>query len=219
MSLLGRAAVVIWVELPRGLHAEHDAWHSYEHLPERMGIPGFLRGRRAAALDSAAPEQRFALYELEDIAVTTSPAYLERLNDPTPWSCKVQSQCRLSRTLCRVSASHGEGTGSELVTVRFSSTAGREHALRDALKLQVLAGQRGLVGVHLLERDAGTVRPLTNEERLRRGGVDAFAGWVLLIEAYDAEAALRTLDPATLAEFGGTTCAYRLSHIMKGMVA
>ena len=26
--------------------AEHDDWHTHEHLPERLAIPGFLRGTR-----------------------------------------------------------------------------------------------------------------------------------------------------------------------------
>lgn len=29
---------------------EHDDWHTHEHLPERLSIPGFLRGTRWVAL-------------------------------------------------------------------------------------------------------------------------------------------------------------------------
>ena len=25
---------------------EHDEWHTHEHLPERLSIPGFVRGTR-----------------------------------------------------------------------------------------------------------------------------------------------------------------------------
>ena len=86
MALLGKAAVVIWCEVAPAMHAEHDAWHSFEHLPERMGVPGFRRGRRAAALDPDARQARFVLYEIDDISVSTSAPYLERLNNPTSWS-------------------------------------------------------------------------------------------------------------------------------------
>jgi hypothetical protein len=51
-------------------------------MPERVGIPGFLRGRRYRAIDAAA--EYFTLYEAEDAAVLTGAHYLERLNNPTP---------------------------------------------------------------------------------------------------------------------------------------
>ena len=89
MSLLGKAAIAIWCHIDASLLAEHDAWHSGEHLPERLAIPGFLRGRRCRAPDEAAAWPYFILYEVRDAAVTTSPAYLERLNNPTPWSRKL----------------------------------------------------------------------------------------------------------------------------------
>lgn len=28
---------------------EHDRWHTHEHLPERLSIPGFRRGTRWVA--------------------------------------------------------------------------------------------------------------------------------------------------------------------------
>ncbi len=34
------------------VQVEHDDWHSHEHLPERLSIPGFLRGSRWRALAS-----------------------------------------------------------------------------------------------------------------------------------------------------------------------
>ena len=40
MALLGKAAVVIWVDMDAGMLDQHDVWHSAEHLPERMGVPG-----------------------------------------------------------------------------------------------------------------------------------------------------------------------------------
>jgi hypothetical protein len=31
--------------------AEHDRWHTQEHLPERLAITGFLRGTRWTAIE------------------------------------------------------------------------------------------------------------------------------------------------------------------------
>jgi hypothetical protein len=222
MALLGKAAVAIWVEMDPGMLGAHDLWHSNEHLPERMGVPGFLRGRRCAAADpGAAP--RFILYELADIAVSTSAPYLERLNNPTHWSKRVMANCRLSRTLCRVAASHGDGVGAGMLTIRLAPRPGEERALQSWLvdeALPELAKKAGVVGAHLLQKDAATVKPVTSEERLRRGGADASADWVILVEAFSAELAA---DAAAglLAELGkrgaasGTIAAgYTVSHVM-----
>jgi len=42
--MLGRAAVAMWWDVPPDVRAEWEDWHSHEHMPERLGIPGFLRG-------------------------------------------------------------------------------------------------------------------------------------------------------------------------------
>lgn len=175
MSLLGTAAIAIWCEIDASQRAEHDAWHSEEHLPERTGIPGFLRGRRCRAVDEAARWPYFILYEVRDAAVMTSPAYLERLNNPTPWSRKMMAACRLSRTLCRVLASHGAGVGGQVLTVQNPAAA----------QIDQLASTRGLTGVHLLERDSALARPRTNEEGLRRGSGDEAVERVLVIEGHE----------------------------------
>jgi len=39
------------VECPAELEQEFHAWYNLEHVPERLGIPGFLDGRRYAALE------------------------------------------------------------------------------------------------------------------------------------------------------------------------
>ena len=42
----GRAAVAMWWDIPPELKAEFEDWHLHEYMPERLGIPGFLRGTR-----------------------------------------------------------------------------------------------------------------------------------------------------------------------------
>jgi len=61
MSLAGQGAVAIWHDIAPEGRSDFYAWHGREHMPERVGIPGFLRGRRYIALDGA-PEF-FNLYE------------------------------------------------------------------------------------------------------------------------------------------------------------
>jgi hypothetical protein len=187
--LLGKAAIAIWCHIDAPLRAEHDAWHSGEHLPERLAIPGFLRGRRCRAPDDAAAWPYFILYEVRDAAVMTSAAYLERLNNPTPWSRKLFASCRLSRTLCRVVESRGMGLGGEVLTFTGEGNA------REILETT------GVTAVHVLERDRSLERPRTSEEGLRRGA-DESVERIVVVEGHD----LRSL---TLP--GGR---YRLSHAL-----
>ena len=190
MGLLGKAAIAIWCHIDLSLRAEHDAWHSGEHLPERLAIPGFLRGRRCRAVNEATEWPYFILYEVRDASVMTSPAYLERLNHPTPWSRKIFAACRLSRTLCRVVESHGVGVGGLVLTSTENADPGR------------IMKMPGVTAVHLLERDSSLERPRTSEESLRAGGRDASVERVLVVEGHDLGAL----------ELPGER--YRLSHVV-----
>ena len=65
MPLLGRAAMLLGFDIAAEAVDEHDDWHTHEHLPERLAIPGFLRGTRWVAIDGA---PRYAvLYEVESL--------------------------------------------------------------------------------------------------------------------------------------------------------
>lgn len=50
MPLLGSAAMLLAFDIVADAITEHDHWHTYEHLPERLGITGFLRGTRWVAM-------------------------------------------------------------------------------------------------------------------------------------------------------------------------
>ena len=118
MSLLGEAAMVFWHDITDG-DDDYKDWHSNEHMSERVGVPGFLRGRRARSLRGE--PQYFIMYEVDSVEVLTSRAYLDRLNDPSPWTEQVLSRYRNSnRTLCRLDDTRGLGTGRFLVTCRMA---------------------------------------------------------------------------------------------------
>ena len=59
------------------MRTEFEHWHSHEHFPERLGIPGFLRATRWISANGG--EGIFVLYELEAHGVVSSPAYLASL--------------------------------------------------------------------------------------------------------------------------------------------
>ena len=192
--MLGRAAIAMWWDIAREMDAEFEHWHTHEHMPERLSIPGFLRGTRFKAL-SGGPSY-FILYETRSVATTTQGPYVERLNNPTPWSSKMMSHHRnMVRSLCRVRASFGGGLAHAVATLRFSPLPRKAKPLAQWLSAQALPAlpaREGLSGAHLLESLPPAQVPRTAEQAIR--GNDARADWVLLVSGYDAEAVKTVLQ-------------------------
>lgn len=173
--MLGKAAVAMWWDIAPEVRGEWEDWHTREHMPERLSIPGFLRGTRWIA-ESGQPSY-FVLYEAERLETITGGAYLERLNNPTPWSLQMMPHHRnMVRSLCEVRATWGGGVPQTLATIRFSP----------ASDLPELAQRQGLTGAHLLQSVPMAATPQTTEQKIRGG--DARADWVLLIGGYDSKA-------------------------------
>jgi len=166
--------------------AEHDDWHTHEHLPERLSIPGFLRGSRWVATRG---EPRYmVLYEVRELATLTSAAYLERLNNPSAWTSKMMPHYRgMRRGLCAVAGSVGLGMGNATCVFRFKPREEPAGSLRSWLLqefLPTLPVRRGIGSAHLLEN--ASAAPMTTEQRIR--GADAGVDSVLLIMGYEVEA-------------------------------
>jgi hypothetical protein len=213
--MLGHAALAMWWDIPAPMQAEFEDWHSHEHMPERLGIPGFLRGTRWIGL-SGQPSY-FVLYETAGLETLTGGAYLERLNDPTPWSRKMMPyHLNMVRSLCRVRTSFGRGLAHALATIRFSPSPGSADALADRLAARALPGlpeRRGLTAAHLLESQP-MAGPQTTEQKIR--GKDAMADWVLLICGYDAEAITAAAHELTSQEMppGAAMGLYRAAYCL-----
>jgi hypothetical protein len=218
MALLGQAAVAMWWDIAPEMRDEFLDWHTHEHHPERMGIEGFRRGSRWASASEATGF--FVMYELAERATLLGPAYLERLNNPTPWSARMMPHhLGMVRVLADVVCSAGAGIARCVLTVRLSPLAEKEQTLRQHLSelLPRLAQQRGVSGAHLLEAAPVKSDAMTQEQRIRGG--DATADWVVLLVGYGAPAlqALRDgeLSPAKLeahgAKPGAITGLYELS--------
>ena len=79
----GQGLLVIWNDIEAGHEAEFREWHTREHMPERLAIPGFLHGRRL--FSPTATPRWLTLYETASPDVLRSPAYLERLDAPSAW--------------------------------------------------------------------------------------------------------------------------------------
>src|SRR5215207_359655 len=110
MALSGKGAMVLFYDIVPEAVEEHDDWHTHEHFEERVSIPGFLRATRWVNLEGA--PRYLALYEVEDVKVLGDAPYLERLNNPTPWTQKTMPSFRgMTRGFCSVTLSAGLGLG------------------------------------------------------------------------------------------------------------
>ena len=192
MSLLGKAAVAMWWNIRLEQRSEFGDWHSHEHFPERMSIPGFRRGSRwTSTLDA---EGFFVLYELDPYETLTSKGYLDRLNAPTPWSTEMMPHhLNMVRSQCRVVASFGGGVATSLATVRLAPQMGRDADLKKGLieNLRSLVSNPGLTGAHLLITDTPKTTSATTEQQIR--GSDSAADWIVLVSGYDPEVVEKTV--------------------------
>jgi hypothetical protein len=219
MPLLGKAAMLLSFDIVPEAIDEHDEWHTHEHLPERLSIPGFLRGSRWVALHGL--PRYFVMYEVERLDTLSSAAYLERLNHPTPWTSRMMPHYRgMTRGLCSVAGSRGFGLGHLGLLIRFKPAPGAETSLADWLGNDILPQvpeRPGLGSAHLLV--AALSAQMTNEQRIR--GADAGVDWALLITGYSQTAlqafAKDDLSHARFEEHGalGTaTALYRTDYTL-----
>lgn len=191
MALLGKAALAMWWDMAPAMRDEFQHWHTHEHFPERLSVPGFLRASRYASADGG--EGFFIMYEVGDFEVLTSAAYLAHLNAPTPWSTKLMPHHRnMVRSQCDVVHSEGSGVAGYAVTVRLAHGEGLGR------RLNGLSQRPGISGVHVLQARRPAI-PATTEQKIR-GNADGIAEWIVVLSGYDEP----DLHATALREFGAT---------------
>jgi hypothetical protein len=208
MSLAGKGAVAIWHDIAPEGRDEFYAWHGQEHMPERVAIPGFLRGRRYVAAN--ADLEFFNLYEAENPDVLKGPDYRERLENPTPWTVAAVKHFRnVARSICTVAATTGRAQGGLMATWRYDVADSRAEEHRRILETEILpalALRPGIAGAHLLVADVEASEVDTAEQRARSER-NRVPRWVVLAEGWGDErpfeAACRdTLSHKVLTDLG-----------------
>jgi len=217
MRPLSHAAMILSFDVTPDARAEHDHWHTHEHLIERLSIPGFLRGSRWV---SASREAGYlVIYEVSDITVLKSAPYLERLNDPTPWTAKMMPHYRnMRRGFCALEFSAGHGMGSSAHVARFSPRAGAEASLNQWLVREALPGLSAEPGLAAASLFRSALTPdITAEQRIR--SQDAGLDHVVIVSGYDPQrtlhAAANALSSARFDEHGAcdhTAEQFTLAH-------
>jgi hypothetical protein len=151
----GQAALALWVDIDPADQTLFEHWHSHEHVQERVGCPGWLRGSRFKGVDN--PGRYLLFYDAETTGAFESAEYYARLGNPTEMSRAIFPKFRDTwRTVCTVEQRWGDGIGAAALTLRmtvantapFDTLAGLETA-----RVDMLAGQANLGQAHTAEKD------------------------------------------------------------------
>src|SRR5918998_1949043 len=161
--------LAIWNDCDPAVLSDYERWYNREHLPERLVVPGFRSGQRYES-SGGRGERFFTWYEVDGPEVLSSPAYLARLVDATPWTLRIMPSFRaMSRTVCERVAAAGQLAGAHIVTLQLDRrpTAGPGAA-------DLLAGLAERDGVGRVQLWAAAHQmPVGTREAQARGGTDA----------------------------------------------
>jgi hypothetical protein len=179
------AMLVIWNGITAEGEAEYYRWHDGEHIPERLSVPGYRRGRRFVHV--ARLRDYLTLYETASVEVFGSAAYQVQLARPTPWSRATGRHFRdMVRRVFRVVTAVGRGEGAILLGARFALDPPRQPAFADWTRqalLPALAVTPGVVAVHVLAHEPAVTRSIGGQAE--DGGPDASPPWLILAECGD----------------------------------
>ena len=185
--------IVIWNDIKEEMRDEFVQWHSSEHLPERVSIPGFISGQRWYG-EHASP-QYLTTYVTQNTGVLTSDAYIQRLNDPTPWTLKTVAAFRHTcRAAGEVMWEYGskKGYGGHILAIRITEL---EDLTILTEYLNSLANSPEQCFAELLRArlvlTTPTASQLPTAERAIRTGDQNEPHMVLLLESFSGEAPLR----------------------------
>jgi hypothetical protein len=214
MPLAGKGMLLTSMDIDAADEADFNRWYDREHLEERVAIEGFIEARRYVAHTSS-PKDRspkyLCLYSTTTIEVLDSPAYRARLANPTDWSKTTMARFKnMIRAVARITFSHGQGRGAVLGIVRLRPEAGREAALREALKQKLdPSSLDGIISMHLLESDAKLSGPTAEIPSASAGAGD----WYVLIDGTNVDAVSTLLT----ARFSTTAARAEAKQISSGI--
>ncbi|MDE5441444.1 hypothetical protein GWG65_08260 [Bradyrhizobium sp. CSA207] len=177
----GAGFLAIWSDINPDDLTDYRHWLTREHTSERVTTKGFL-GCRVFRAMRADINRFFILYELEAPEVLDGPAYLARLNSPTPWSQHIMPRLgNFIRGGGSMIARAGRGEGATVLALRIEQLPGNPEGLANAI-----VGCDGVAAVQIGATDQARTSVPTVEKGMRTAE-GCFAG-LLLIEALDAAA-------------------------------
>ena len=186
MALLGKGALLNWGGVLLKHDLDYNLWHSLEHMPERMGVKGFLRAFRCVGLkDTNGNDKYFMMYDVKNKDILSSKQYLNRLNNPTDWTSKILSKYVYpSRAICKVIKTKSLTTGLSgfFVTIRF--LAKRNEIKKFYNVSDEIMSKNGILSIHCFQSDKEISQLKTKEKVIRsyQGNEDEIIDYAVVIE-------------------------------------
>lgn len=142
-----KAFLALWNSISSpNLRTEYETWHSFEHVPERVGLPGFIEARRYRSINN--PADYFTCYWLTSLEALATPGYRDVFTRPTPWSARMRGELRnFFRMPCELGGAYGNSSATQLVTLHLRSASDTTGGHLDSL-LQQMVDRAGLVCAH-----------------------------------------------------------------------
>ena len=167
MTQSRRGILAVWNDRDADIADFYEDWYVHQHLPERVGLPGWRFGRRYESIvhDAALPTlttaatatadraaRFFTYYETDEPSAMYSDSYLSRLNDPTletvqvmhHWRNMTRSSCELAFKRTSALTDSGASLCGQIVCVaRFSEAclSQIDSTQRETLMVGVAASQ------------------------------------------------------------------------------
>lgn len=212
-----RAFLALWNGI-RGpqRQTEYETWHSFEHVPERVGLPGFVEARRYRSLAQAT--QYFTCYWLSSREALSTAAYREVFTHPTPWSTRMRGElCDFMRMPCELAGAQGHSSATRLATLQLRCADTAALGARLAPLLQALVADAGLVCAHWGIVHPSDDFPLPNQASPPQGRTQQA---VLMLQHLDLDrlrvsAAQLLEDLATLATPASPPAFYELLSLVR----
>lgn len=180
MALKGSAFLALWNDFDPARDDEYNRWHTFEHVPERVGIEGVLSGRRYIARERS-DQRYFTLYELTDLAALDGASYMDVVEHPTAWTLSMRASFRnFLRRPCTTEFSVGQGHGAALGAHRFCLSQAADPKIWESV-LGPLVAKAAAVAIHVGRVDLEAKFPLHNASSAAVAGFP----YVMLVEGTD----------------------------------
>jgi hypothetical protein len=114
-----RALLFSQMTPPEGQTEEFHDWYEREHVPARMNVAGFTRATRWAVVDGS--PQFLACYELDNLAVLSTPEYRRVKEQPSPRTdLMLRTVAAFTRYTLTLSSAAGKEDGDAMQAVAFN---------------------------------------------------------------------------------------------------
>ena len=146
--------LAVWTDIAPEAESEFNEWYNTEHIPQLLGVPGFLSGRRYLAVEGE--PKYLALYDLVDADVLKSDAFRQVREMPTEWTKKMRPLFRNTAIgVSRQIFSYGTPPAQDaaaVLTVRLNIPAEKEQEFNEWYNVDHIPALVGVPGVFRARR-------------------------------------------------------------------